>query len=140
MDHLVEVSRSLAHLFRYKRCICPSDLIPNYEIDHGVEMYRFCGAPRALLYGTQSKAKEVSHHRKFVCVATQDFSCVSLGCLRVEVLCHVARLQDIATLAASVSKEVYQPPRRLGAYADVQQKFTSYQGYKRIERSCPCVL
>jgi hypothetical protein len=60
MDHLVEVSWSLAHLFRYKRCVCPSDLIPIYDIDHGVEMYRFFGLPRALLCDTQSKGEEVS--------------------------------------------------------------------------------
>ena len=60
MDHLVEVSRSLAHLFRYKRCVCPGDPIPIYDIDHGVEMYRFFGPPGVLLYVTQSKAEEVS--------------------------------------------------------------------------------
>jgi hypothetical protein len=64
MDHLVEVSRSLAHLFRYKRCVCPSDLILIYDIDHNVSISR---GPRALLYDTQSKSKGSFHHHKIVC-------------------------------------------------------------------------
>ena len=103
MDHLVEVSRSLAHLFRYKRCVCPGDPIPIYDIDHGVEMYRFFGTPRAQLYDTQSKSKDVSIIASLCVWLLKVSPALSLGCG----LCHVAQLQDIATLAATVSKQVY---------------------------------
>ncbi len=81
MDHLVEVSRSLAHLFRYKRCVCTSDLIliPIYDIDHGFEMYRMFEPPRALLYDARLKAKGGSIIASVLCVATQGFSCIVFG-------------------------------------------------------------